>query len=1155
MSAYLLDLSQSLLIIDAALAAFLICAVGLGTARLLKRCSASLRHGVLFAAVLLTLLSPGLMFVLAHLHGGWISVRESATTTRMPEPEPKSAPAPKPQAPIEPRLRPAEISISPPASKRSAQESKPHRVDRSGTQQAVQPPRFPIPQNKEAFATPQAEPPRPAKRLRPRFSKQLKTSSLKTGAPVQSSSRLKPSAQGQSWSFLSLAVTAFALVWLVGTGVCLLRRLRGWWLIGTLFRSRTLATDPRVKQAAASAARVVKRGSSLRVYTSSLAPVPLSLGWWSNCIVFPEGLIAELSDQALEDIFVHEAAHLVRRDAWVAVIQQVTTTLFWWNVFLILINRRLARLREEICDDYVLAQAGDGRRFAETLVRVAEWSVNRSPLPAAGTSLLSSAEELADRLTHLTQGAPPMSLQLNKKSRLLLFVLAAGIGSACSWPLLRADAGPRAKSKAAPAETSKNDDKPPRRASQIKPRQQETLEQKLERLVERLRNEKDDEVRLELQEEYNQAKLKLEQERQRKQKEEAARHEKLVRLEKVLNALANKMMREGTAGERLFGAIHLLHAAQKTPRSDHYLSEYLQGLGGLQELLERDFAGHNDSITPQEVAQAIKKAEGGELLKQYRKTEAAFRELAKESPRTDWSAAAKRWHQFASDFLSSGSAEEYAKRWKKHIQADPEHTDLYVLAYLMQIRQRKPQSVDKELLKKFYTDDAEPPARARSRGALRLARIVSVFAAWNAANLPHEDAYRQSLWEELLGVLKVRDINIHSRDTYHLLSRGYGDFWYGLSERERKDFINAMLEHGHSRTLQLLADLAGVDAVTQRRWFLSRTVDMEYIDTPFEDGLEFLMDSAPAATIWRDPAVSKWDKRITMNLSGRWLDALDQFLAKTPFESALLDDGTVWIGPPEKHKAMERRYRELLGMAIQDSRLREHVEVEFFDTPLREALAYIGDANNMSIDTIGGRDFGAVNQISSGFPLFLVLEIMAENTGTKWDLLGDAIVFASEKDFPLWEKAIADYRRQQVTIARLDLAENPLGKKLEARTDMEFVDTAQYLRLGFSRGAIQDALGLCGPALERTMQSNLKPGLRRRFDRAPRETPIELGHRRPGRADRKPRIAHQVSPVNVRPKRKTQTSDAGDSPSPFKICFDANSLGFVNAGRQTYRGV
>ncbi len=109
--------------------------------------------------------------------------------------------------------------------------------------------------------------------------------------------------------------------------------------------------------------------------------MPLSLGWWSNSIVLPVGLADELSDRQLEDIFVHEAAHLARRDAWVAVLQQLATALFWWNIFLILINRRLARLREEICDDYVLAEGGDGRRFAETLVRVAEWSVNRNTAP------------------------------------------------------------------------------------------------------------------------------------------------------------------------------------------------------------------------------------------------------------------------------------------------------------------------------------------------------------------------------------------------------------------------------------------------------------------------------------------------------------------------------------------------------------------------------------------------------------------------------------------------------------------------------------------------------------------------------------------------------------------------------------------------------
>ena len=89
---------------------------------------------------------------------------------------------------------------------------------------------------------------------------------------------------------------------------------------------------------------------------------------------------------------------------------------------MILINCRPARLREEVATIMSWLKAATAGGLPETLVRVAEWSVNRILLLAAGTPRLSTAEELADRRTHLTKGTPPMSLRLNKKTRLLLVI-------------------------------------------------------------------------------------------------------------------------------------------------------------------------------------------------------------------------------------------------------------------------------------------------------------------------------------------------------------------------------------------------------------------------------------------------------------------------------------------------------------------------------------------------------------------------------------------------------------------------------------------------------------------------------------------------------------------------------------------------------------
>ncbi len=1022
MSAHLLDLSQSLLIIDAVLAALLICGLGLGTQRLLKRGSAPLRHGVLLAAVVLTLLSPGLVISLAHLRGGWFSVKEVSTSSPLPESKPALTKDPIVRNPTEPQPPSIEENItaqSSPSPKPSPNKSKVRRLAPSPASQTTHSAPAPIRESNEPSITPGGESPKLARRKRPRLSEEPETSaSPKTEARHEFASRQNPETSEESRSFLSLSVTAVVLVWMAGTGVCFLRSLRSWWLIGRLFRSRTLVKDPRVKRSAASAARVLKHGSPLRVYTSPLAPVPLSLGWWSNSIVLPVGLADELSDRQLEDIFVHEAAHLVRRDAWIAVLQQLAASLFWWNIFLILINRRLGRLREEICDDYVLAEGGSGRRFAETLVRVAEWSVNRPPLPAGGTSLLSNIDELAERLTHLTKGIPPMSLRLTLKSRLLLLASATTIGLACCLPLVKADDPPKA------------DADNPTFA-------QETSEAAKEKQAEAERQKAIEEQQRQRYLEFRRASAA-----QGRKLEQQIRERDLEHLRLIQNRLLDLMVRDGSPGERLFGAFGSFQSWPKTHVVD---SNVLRAFAELRTLTPGDFGPDTKAITPEKVAELVKKADG-KLLDRFRKAETAYRELSKQPSPLDWSPNADQWYQFAADFLAEGTDEELANRWKQQIKAHPESVDLITLAYLDQIQGRQPKFVDKPILESFCSKDSLTPTE-------RFTRLVLVLAAWDKAGLPRDDKFRESLWTQSLDLLRKKEIRLSRHDqNLRVIARVFADFWQGLKAEEHTAFVNAMLIDQSAFTIQALAGLAGIDPATQRRWFLARPVRGDFQQTPFLDALDFIKD-ASHATIWQDPAVANWDKKFTMNIEGTWFETLGQLLAKTPFEAALLDDGIVWIGPPAKREASARRLREIKGLIPDRPELQNSVEIEFIETPVKDAFEFLSDANDIPIYYLGEQDI-PINLIAdANLPLYLVIEMVTEIAGARWDVLGNAVVVAQAKEFPLWQKAIADYRRQQITITRLHLAGNPLVEKFEGRVDVEFIDTPVKDALDFMADA------------------------------------------------------------------------------------------------------
>ncbi len=56
---------------------------------------------------------------------------------------------------------------------------------------------------------------------------------------------------------------------------------------------------------------------------------PIAVGLLRPRVVLPEGLAESISEHSLCDVLVHECAHVVRRDAWVGLLQRLAGALFW----------------------------------------------------------------------------------------------------------------------------------------------------------------------------------------------------------------------------------------------------------------------------------------------------------------------------------------------------------------------------------------------------------------------------------------------------------------------------------------------------------------------------------------------------------------------------------------------------------------------------------------------------------------------------------------------------------------------------------------------------------------------------------------------------------------------------------------------------------
>ncbi len=106
------------------------------------------------------------------------------------------------------------------------------------------------------------------------------------------------------------------------------------------------------------------------VAESDAVSVPLTVGFRRPHILLPPGW-REWDGAKLAAVMAHEAAHVARRDWLVAVLARLNTCVFWFHPLAWWMERKLAALAEEACDDSSLAATGDRERYAQVLLEMA----------------------------------------------------------------------------------------------------------------------------------------------------------------------------------------------------------------------------------------------------------------------------------------------------------------------------------------------------------------------------------------------------------------------------------------------------------------------------------------------------------------------------------------------------------------------------------------------------------------------------------------------------------------------------------------------------------------------------------------------------------------------------------------------------------------
>jgi beta-lactamase regulating signal transducer with metallopeptidase domain len=195
------------------------------------------------------------------------------------------------------------------------------------------------------------------------------------------------------------AIILFA-AWMAVTGVLLVRLAVGLWRVQH-FRGKCSDVDlARLDPSIAGILRDFAPHRPVKLCVSTEVAVPAAFGFLRPAIVFPSGLLPQLSTEEIKVILLHELAHLRRWDDWTNLAQKIVKAAFFFHPAVWWIENRLTLEREMACDDIVLAQTASPRAYASSLISFAEKLQNARSL-ALAQALVSRMHQMSLRVAHI----------------------------------------------------------------------------------------------------------------------------------------------------------------------------------------------------------------------------------------------------------------------------------------------------------------------------------------------------------------------------------------------------------------------------------------------------------------------------------------------------------------------------------------------------------------------------------------------------------------------------------------------------------------------------------------------------------------------------------------------------------------------------------
>ncbi len=218
-------------------------------------------------------------------------------------------------------------------------------------------------------------------------------------------------------------------IWIVGAMLFLLKLIGGFFYIKNLVSKAQHLSDNYKRQLTSlkdkyAISRLVKIKESASIST------PMVMGYIKPVILFPLGLVNQLTPQEVESILAHELAHVKRHDFLLNVLQMFIESIFYFHPGIWFISNKINMERENCCDDLAIQITGSNVSYAKTLVKLQDLKLKGNLKPALAFS--GNKKAFTNRIMRILNQSSVRN-QYRDKILALFLVFASLVLGANNW--------------------------------------------------------------------------------------------------------------------------------------------------------------------------------------------------------------------------------------------------------------------------------------------------------------------------------------------------------------------------------------------------------------------------------------------------------------------------------------------------------------------------------------------------------------------------------------------------------------------------------------------------------------------------------------------------------------------------------------------------